>query len=857
MNVGDQLAHYKITAKLGEGGMGEVYAGEDTKLGRAVALKVLPRELVDDPGRRERLEREARAAAALNHPNICTIHEIGEHDGRPFIAMELLEGEELAHRVARGPLPLNDLLAIAVQVADALDAAHEQSIVHRDLKPSNILITSRGHAKVLDFGLAKQGGTVLEPDADAATKLAADLTTPGTAVGTVAYMSPEQVRGQAVDGRSDLFSFGVVLYEMATGLQAFTGNTSGVIFDGILNRPPTSPVRINPDVPEGLEHILTKLLEKNPNLRYQHAADLRTDLVRLQRDVGSGESSSQVFSAAPAPVPTAQPLPTPAETAAVQQPATPTVPTAGSDPGASTVPAAASDPGTRDSSSDTAIVIELAQRNKSKIVAGVIALIVAALALWWLPGLLSSGPGETIDSIVVLPFENADADTEYLSDGIATEITNELWKLEDLRVIPRSSAFTFKGRQGELAQVRDDLDVRAALTGTLTQRDGNLIINAELIDLQSQTTLWAERWTRSAGDLIDVEEEIVRAVATELGYQLNAAESAAVAARGTESHEAHVEYLRGVSFLNRRSKEGFELAAAAFEDAIALDENYAQAWAGLADTYQLQASWAFKTSAEVYPLAATAAEKALELDPNLAAAHISRATISHDWDWDFPRAEAEFLAGTNLDPDNASGWLWYGALLHGQGRYAESLAVIERAVELEPHVPIHQGVLALTHYLAGDSQTALDVAQTMMREHPDFGGGRWYLGGIYTALGRHEEALQEFELYGRRPEQVAAALARLGRTDEARTLLESLVRGADDPAKDPLDLLQLAAAYGALGEPDEAFELLDRAYAEKSIAMVYLASDGIMQAPELLDDPRYAELLERMGFPTSILDVER
>ena len=617
LQSGTRLGHYEIVSLLGSGGMGEVYRAKDEHLSRDVAIKVLPSGTLADDHSRERFRKEALALSRLNHPNIATVHDFDAQEGVDFIAMELVEGVSLTERVKAGPLAEKEISDLGSQIADALDEAHERGVVHRDLKPGNIAVTPKGRVKVLDFGLAK----MLRPVSDEATTEA--LTQEHAVAGTLPYMSPEELRGEKADHRSDLFSFGVVLYEMATGRRPFEHTLSTALADAIIHKPPEPPSTHNQKVSPGLESIITKALDKEPDRRYQSAREMRVDLERLNASVSGVVPKQKPF---------------------------------------------------------RAVRWLWAAACVVAVATGVLLLDVGGLR-----DRLVGESAPRIDSIAVLPLENlsGDPEQEYFADGMTDALIADLAKIGALKVISRTSVMQYKGARKPLPEIAHELSVDGVVEGSVLREGDRVRITVQLIEAATDQHLWTERYERELTSILALQGEVARAIASKIEVTVSPEEEVRLASARPVAPEVHEAYLKGRYYWNKRTEDGMKRGLEYFQQAINDDPEYAPPYVGLADSFNMIAFYSNAPPMEVYPKAKAAALKALEIDDTIAEAHASLAAAqAGEWDW--LAAEREFQRAIELNPSYALGHQWYAGLyLNAVGRLDEATAEFKRA-QLDP-----------------------------------------------------------------------------------------------------------------------------------------------------------------------------
>jgi len=805
LSAGDQLGPYKILASIGAGGMGEVYRAQDAKLGRDVALKVLPAEMAHDPERLARFHREAKALAQLDHPNIVTIHSVEECNGIHFLTMQLVEGRSLDRVIPASGLPLEQIVEIARALGDALAVAHDKGIVHRDLKPGNVMVTNEGHVKVLDFGLAKDvraaNGGDLTLTSDSQTQI-------GVVMGTPAYMSPEQAAGRLLDHRTDIFSLGVVLHEMATGRRPFEGTSSAELVSAILRDTPPSVTDARPDLPSDLARIIRRCLEKDPSHRVQTARDVSNEFRDLARQ------TSQRWAAA-------------------------TTSTSSSH----AVPAA-------DSGIPHADEVSGVKRHAIALTIAAILLVIgfAGVGIY-----LKGSKAGQVDSIAVLPLENRsnDPEAEYISDGITESINNSLTRLPSLRVIPHSVASHYRGKSMDMRKVGDELRVQAVLTGSIAQRGDDLTVNVELDDVRNGKQLWGERYNRKLADLLAVQNEIAREVSQLLRSQLSAEDQQKLTKGSTDNPEAYQLYLKGKYYTNKLSKAGFSKGIEYFNQAIALDHQYGLAYSGLAYNYINQDDW-FMPPNEAGPKTREAAQKALAIDESDGGAHLSMAIVTHWYDWNWAAAESEFKRAIELNPNNWEAHTYYSWFLAPMGRNDQSIAEAKRAQQADPLSGFANFNVGGALVFARQWDPAIEQLHRAIEVDPTFWFSHCFLGRAYEQKGKLPEAIAEFQRALELEEDNAEiwsglghAYALSGKRAEAQKVLEHL-KGVS--AHSWVAPYNIAVIYAGLGEKEQAFAFLDQAYKDRSYYLpTYLATDARIDS--LRSDPRFVELRKRVGLP--------
>jgi len=783
--IGTTILHYRIIEKLGEGGMGVVYLAEDTKLERKVAIKFLPRHIAANSEERERFKIEAKAAASLNHPNIATIYAIEETEDQMFISMEYIEGKELKDIVAAyrdKPLPINDVINYAIQVAEGLEAAHKKGIVHRDIKSQNIMITGDHKVKIMDFGLAKvMGGS--------------QLTQVGSTIGTAAYMSPEQAQGEEVDNRSDIFSFGVVLYEMLTTRLPFNAEHQAALVYSVINETPQPVARFNDKVSEDFERIVFKSLAKDKEERYQHADDIIADLRRERKNIEYARADHDSMHSTASQVKTQQP-----------------------------------------------------KKNFSRYyISAAIVILLAVVAAYF----IFFNQGSEINSIAVLPFSitSSDSSANILSDGITEGIINSLSSIPSLTVMSRNSVFRYVGENVDVKEVGKKLDVKAVLLGRIAQAGDSYAISVELVDAANERHLWGAQYNKHASDIYSLQGEVSKDISQQLRVKLTGEEENRLTKNYTKNSEAYSLYLTGNYYLNKRTRDALRKGIDYFNQSLEKDPNYALAYAGISQGYGLLAGNYYISPEEGYPKEREAARFALKLDDNLAEAHASLADVLNLYDWNWEEAKLEYRKAISLNPNYAEAHHWYAMALANQGLFDEAISEIKHAQQLDPlSLRIGQNV-GYIYYLTRQYDKAIDEVRKTIEIDSTFPYGNAELGDYYFMKGQYDIAynayLTEVRVTGDSTNifLLACVNAVTGRKKEAM-VLHAKLKNISTRMFVPTSYFVFIEIY--LGNKNEAFVLLQKAIEEKDPYMIGLKSEP--KFDPIRSDPRFANLLKEVHF---------
>ena len=787
--AGTRLGPYEILSPLGAGGMGEVYRARDTRLGREVAVKVLPERLAGDPKALSRFEREAKAVAALSHPNILAIHDFGQERGIRYAVTELLEGQTLRERLVHERLTWHKAAEIGIAIGDGLSAAHAREIVHRDLKPENIYLTSGGHVKILDFGLARADAVPSEQLTAAPTESVA--TEAGTVLGTLGYMSPEQVRGEPADSRSDLFSFGCVLYEMLTGSRAFPGESPGQTMAAILRDQPAEFAALGTQVPEGVDRIVRRCLEKSPGERFQSAGDLS---FALKESLGSGISTSA--------------------------------------------------PKRTSFSVRTGLLLVGAA-----IVLAAIVLVFRPFGRGAGPGRIESL------AVLPLANLSGDPQQEYFSDGMTEELITALAKISALRVTSRTSVMRYKNSSKSLPEIAKELGVDAIIEGSVTRSGSEVKITAQLIEASKDRHMWADTFQRDLKDVLALQSEVARAIAEKINIRLKPEEASRLASSRTVNPEAYEAYLQGRYHWYRRTPADAMKSRDFFQKAVDQDPDYAAGWAGLAAAYHLLSSTPYSMMAprDGYPKVLEACRRAISLDPNNAEAHALRGLVRFFFDRDEKAAESDFRRSQELDPRHAQGRQLYSFMLLSLGRFEEAIREAKAGWDAEPLSLVQNANVAFAFYFAGRYDESIEWCQKTLAMDPNFLRAHYVLGMAYEQRKMYSEAIAELETARRisedGPHYVASlghAYAAAGRTADARRCLEDLNEMAQ---RRFVGSEQIGLVHVGLGERRDALTLLERGEEERNNWMMNLAIDR--RFDPLRSDLRFAGLLKRLNLPAA------